>query len=214
MTESKTCAGCGREFSRPPGVRRAKWEARAFCSRACGARAPRKYRYDTPDEKACAHCGVTFRRPKTYNGGEWERRKYCSRECMGRAATERAWEGAELHECAICKVEYRCAPSETVWRRTCLRADCQSEYKRKVASLKVSATAKANYASGARTPNEGISRRERMLWPLLAPDGWLWRLRWTEADGPYELDFALLDLKLNVEIDGPEHGWTRRRPCR
>lgn len=64
---------------------------------------------------------------------------------------------------------------------------------------------KRDYAAGRRRKSEGKSRRERALWELLAPLGWCWQLRWTEAAGHFELDFAHIDDQLNVEVDGPEH---------
>jgi ribonuclease HI len=70
---------------------------------------------------------------------------------------------------------------------------------------------KADYASGKRKRIEGISPREKALWPFLVDQDWAWRLRWTDAWGTFELDFADPDRKLNVEIDGVEHREPRGR---
>lgn len=35
-------------------------------------------------------------------------------------------------------------------------------------------------------------------------------MRWTDAWGSFELDFAKPHEHLNVEIDGPEHAWGKR----
>lgn len=38
----------------------------------------------------------------------------------------------------------------------------------------------------------------------------MWRLRWEDSWGTFEIDFAHLDLRVAIEIDGPEH----RHPAR
>jgi very-short-patch-repair endonuclease len=50
-----------------------------------------------------------------------------------------------------------------------------------------------------------------MLCPLLLQKGWVYRLAWHDHWGGIELDFALIDKKLNVELDGSEHAITRVR---
>lgn len=66
------------------------------------------------------------------------------------------------------------------------------------------------YADGSRKAARGVSPREQILAPHLLPHGFGTRLRWFEGAMCFELDFAHIDRKLNVEIDGPEHRWPKR----
>jgi very-short-patch-repair endonuclease len=104
----------------------------------------------------------------------------------------------------MCEVEFRTTLSERQ-AVTCGSPECKRRYKREVASAKVAEAARRAYAEGTRKPARGISEREETLWPLLRGHGWRLRLRWTDETGSYELDFAQLEHRVNVEIDGPEH---------
>lgn len=94
---------------------------------------------------------------------------------------------------------------------TCGKDECRRRHRIEVQAPAQAAQMREDYASGKRKPSRGVSPREEALWPRLSALGWQWRLRWFDADGSFELDFALPDRKLNVEIDGPEHGHRRRR---
>lgn len=171
---------------------------------------PRKDRYVLSDTKVCKVCGKEFQRPANYKSHQWADRKYCGQVCNGRAKSERAWQERLPRTCPICKQEFRLSPSMAKILVTCGNEDCKRTYKRTVAAANLSATMRADYASGRRKPGKGISPRERALWPMLAEHGWVWQLRWYEWEACVEMDFALPERKVNVEIDGIEHGWARR----
>lgn len=163
------------------------------------------------DTKKCGICSREFSRLQSYSGPQWEARKYCSRECMGAAQREASLASADVKVCPICGAEFHCYPSQSHLRVTCGSRPCKREYRQTVTAAKISATARANYANGKRTPGKGVSAREVDLWPALREAGWSWRLKWTDAHGAFELDFSLPDRKLNVEIDGEEHFWPKGR---
>lgn len=211
MDEEKVCIVCAATFVRPQGMAAARWRARTCCSRECGARLPRKDRYVDPDTKPCEFCGVEFPRPRTYRGHQWADRKYCSRECAGKARTREAWDRRPVKTCPVCGVEFRVIPSQVDVLHTCGDQDCQRTYRRTVVARQISETHREAYRSGKRKPGRGISPRERALWPALAAEGWVWQLKWYEWDRCFEMDFAVPARKLNVEIDGEEHRYRRRR---
>lgn len=209
---TKACVVCGATFTKPGGMHPARWAARTCCSRACGSRLPRKERYVQPAEKDCAHCGCTFPRPANYRGHQWADRKYCSRACMGQAKREEAWAAQEERSCPICGVAYRRPAAEHALHGTCGDRDCKRTYARTIRSQRALATYRRRLKAGEIRPHRGRSKREMLLWPLLRDHGWLWQMRWFEGEHAcFELDFMLWDRKLNVEIDGPEHGWGKRR---
>lgn len=210
MTDTKICAGCGAAFERPRGVRPAVWNKRRYCSRACGAKhALRDVHVGLPEVKPCERCGEMFARPQNYTNMQWSERRYCSRRCMGRARSDAAYEERPARICAICQTEFRTNLPITQ-AATCGHPECQRRYKREVAGAKLSRRMKADYAAGRRMPSIGLSPRELALWPHLRDAGWVWGLRWVDASGEYQMDFARLDQRLNVELDGDEHRWGSR----
>lgn len=163
------------------------------------------------DIKTCPVCGKKFARPNNQHGTTWSRRKYCSQACNGRARSQAAWEKREARQCPICKVEFRPRPGDlTAGRVTCGDQRCKREYNLHHRAPKMAATMRADYASGKRKPGRGVSQRELMLWPLLKNHGFLWRLQWTDIWGTFEIDFASVERKLAIEIDGEEHGQGKR----
>lgn len=141
----------------------------------------------------------------------WEIRRFCSVECGNAAKREANAAARPSKPCAICGEPFSAPPSRLSRLSTCGKPECKSQYAKNVMAAKVSARATAAYASGSRVPTRGISQREAALWPLLRRHGWDWRHRWFDDWGCFEMDFADFARKINVEIDGPEHGWARRR---
>lgn len=160
------------------------------------------------EPKTCEFCGSEFSRPSNQRGQIWATRRFCSGRCARKARVVPIKEQRPSRECVICEREFRSAPSST--QATCGDLRCKQAYKRGIAAKRLSERMRADYASGKRTPAQGVSPREQLLWPHLRDRGWVWRLRWFDAWGCFELDFALPDRKLNVEIDGEEHGWKTR----
>lgn len=138
-------------------------------------------------------------------GGVWEARRFCSRDCYHAYRDKTA-----LRDHRVCPI---CGDGFIVRHKshnviTCGKEECRRRYRREVVTPKRVATARRQYASGEREP---AGKFERMLQPLLAEHGWVWNLRWFEPDSCFELDLALVERKLNVEVDGDEH---RRRKGR
>lgn len=130
---------------------------------------------------------------------------------MGRARTAAAEEGRVAMTCAICKVIVRIPPSQLAWRATCGTDECMSRYRSEVSGPKLGEIMREAYANGHRPKYGGTSPREIALWPLLQEHGWLYGLRFVAPSGSFELDFAHIERKLNVEIDGVEHREPRGR---
>jgi very-short-patch-repair endonuclease len=152
-------------------------------------------------------CGGEFRWPDNYSERQWRAQRYCGQACAGRAKTAATRKRSKPLPCPVCGTEFwakRGGP------RHCGAEGCAEGYK-KLVGPKLSKRMKADYAAGRRKKSPGISPRETTLWEHLRGHGWVWRLRWIEDEWEFELDFSLPDLKLNVEVDGAEHGWARRR---
>ena len=157
--------------------------------------------------KQCQHCGASFS-PKLGEGGRrWEARRYCSHECYQLANRGTNWKVRKLRKCPICGDEFR-REREDHNVVTCGKQICRVRYRTEVVAPKRAATMRASYASGSRQPS---GQYERMLWPLLSDKGWVRGLQWTDAVATFQLDFALLQTQLNVELDGPEHRQRRNR---
>jgi very-short-patch-repair endonuclease len=152
------------------------------------------------EPKNCEACGRSFGPGKGEGGERWRRRRYCSNACYQTANRGTNWKVRKVRQCLVCGDDFQ-REREDHNVVTCPKPECRAAY-RKVSGQRRSETMRQQYASGER---EVAGARERALWPLLSPHGWQWRLRWTDAVSPFELDFALMDLKLNIEIDGPEH---------
>lgn len=182
---------------------------RRYCSRACNRSAASRpvKRLNAPNEKLCQMCGVVFTRPTNQRGKIWASRKYCSVACVNKARSVKAWEALPVRTCPICETEFR-SPIRN--QATCGADECKQRYKREIAGPKVAAAAREAYAAGTRAPVHGVSVREELLRPSLEPLGWSWRLKWYDAWGCFEIDFALQDEKIGVEIDGVEHYHPKR----
>lgn len=168
--------------------------------------APRVFDYSA---KTCEHCGRTFERPPTQRGAQWAARRWCSRRCHQQARSREARARWEQHQCPICGKTYGVRPG---WPGvTCGKRACIDEWRRTIGAERQSERVKADYASGKRRRLSGFSPREQALWPFLSSHDWLWRLRWTDAVGSFELDFSHLAEKINVEIDGEAHRWPKQR---
>lgn len=204
--DTKICETCGREFSRPSWSSGQKWARQRFCGVTCANRASAASRRLKPETKHCETCGTEFPRPPRYPAKLWTSRRFCSQKCWAAAKSAAAKAQQRTVTCTICG---RTVRSRHPTQKTCGDDACKRAHRRLHAGPALSARLKADYASGARQPSDGVSVREKALWPLLAPQGWLWRLRWAEEGGTFELDFADMERKLNVEIDGPEHRWHR-----
>lgn len=160
--------------------------------------------------KTCDVCGREYGPSRTERPSQWARRSKCSQACSVRARSLKAWERRPERTCPICQETFRSSVN-VKYKATCGKRECRDRYRREIAAPRLAEQMRAAYASGARKPAKGVSPREQMLWAALRDAGWVWRLRWFDAFGCFELDFALPERKLNVEIDGEEHGWTRRR---
>jgi very-short-patch-repair endonuclease len=210
--DTKTCIACGAAFERPPRVVPSVWVKRKYCSKACGAKhAPRVSKSALPTVKTCETCGSTYERLPSYGNRQWRERKYCSRACMGVALAE-AYEAERVDlVCVVCGVVTRVKPADLASRVTCGAEACKATYRKEVTGPKIAAIMRAAYANGHRPKYGGTSPREIALWPLLAGHGWLYGLRFVAPCGSFELDFADIDRKLNVELDGVEHREPRGR---
>lgn len=209
--ESKECVTCGRAFARPLRCGPREWSTRRFCSVACSNRDPAKPRRSdraTPPTKVCAVCGQIFARSSSYPRKQWETKRYCSIQCAGTAQRQSTDLRRPPGPCPVCGQTFR---KRYEAQRTCGAVECRDEYRRTVTGPQASERIRADYAAGRRQPPEGKSRREKTLWEFLAPLGWAWQLRWTDERGHFELDFALIDERLNVEVDGVEHREPRGR---
>jgi len=153
------------------------------------------------DVKICEHCGREFTKPPHLSRPNWPKRRFCTAVCFHAAIANPA-------ECPICGTIFKRQSGQQV---TCKARECITRYRVEVAGPAASVRMREDYAAGKRKRAAGISPRELALWPALGALGWVWRLRWIELAMEFELDFSLPDRKLNVEIDGPEHRWVKRR---
>lgn len=210
MTETKVCDFCGSGFTRPKGLAFDTFARRRYCSRACNrSDASRPVtRLNAPDKKRCEMCGVIFTRPDNQRGKIWASRKYCSMLCVNKARSVKAWEARPERICPICNTIYRTSIGTQM---TCGEPVCIQRYKREIAGPKVAARAREAYAAGTRPRMTGVSVRELYLRPHLEPLGWQWRLKWYEGWGCFEMDFCLMEAKVNIELDGPEHYTPKNR---
>jgi very-short-patch-repair endonuclease len=208
--DTKICGNCGRDFSRPSSFSAHTWATTRYCSLACASRARgERLRVRGSETKPCEGCGAEMRWPTNYSARQWAAKRFCSRQCAGGAMRAATAERRGDRRCTICNSEIA---SRHPSAKTCGSPECRAEHRRTISGPAATVRMKADYASGKRKRVQGISPREKALWPLLGPQGWLWRLRWFEWDDlAFELDFANPDRKLNVEIDGVEHREPRGR---
>lgn len=210
MTDQKKCLLCGADFTRRDNEAKATFARRQYCSRACGAKVPRP-KLDLPASKDCEACGKTIFRPDGLRSRQWQERKYCDSTCAGVGLSRVKEEARPERRCPICREVFKTTLSQRK-RATCGREECKTEYKRTIAAAKVSRRMRAEYASGRRVPAKGISPREVILWGTMIEWGeWVSGLSWVDKDGAFQLDFACIGRKLNVELDGPEHYHPKRQ---
>lgn len=189
-------------FSRREGEVPSRWASRKYCTRSCGTRAarPGRLKYDR-SPKVCEECGKTFEAPPNQRGRTWGSRVLCSVDCVRARRRRLADSRRTVRTCPICGTKFKRA-REDHRVVTCGKTECQVRYRREIRGPEQSERMKRQYASGER---ELPGRRERELWPFLALHGWQWSLRWADTFGSFELDFAHMERRLNVEIDGREH---------
>jgi very-short-patch-repair endonuclease len=168
--------------------------------------APRLYDYSP---KHCENCGRLFERASNQRGARWAERRFCSYKCSKVAYSREMRSKRERKPCAICGEVFGVRPGHNLV--TCGKPECKIRYKREIAAKKQAETVRAQFASGARKPGRGYSVLEESLWEHLRKSGWVWRLKWKQDGGWVEMDLALMDRKLNVELDGREHRFMRRR---
>jgi very-short-patch-repair endonuclease len=165
-------------------------------------------------EKECQSCSRTFSRPTgDHRIGDalWEARRYCSRACASKGYSDAARAARPSKPCAICGEEFSAPQNRLDRLATCGKEECKRQYATEVMGRRVSERMVADYASGNRTPARGLSVREEALWPFLEGSAWMRRVRWSDANGRTEMDFADFGRRINVEIDGAEHAVARRR---
>lgn len=163
----------------------------------------------TLEPRKCERCGRYYSpKPGERSPKNWAKRRFCSHECYRAVMNGTGkWNVRAVRTCPICGEEFT-RLRETHNVVTCGKEECHVRYRREVAGPKRSATMRRQYASGERVPS-GAS--ERLLWPFLNSTEWIRGLQWTDSWGTFQLDFADLARKLNVELDGPDHKLSRRR---
>ena len=166
---------------------------------------------DLPSTKVCPICEEEFERPASYYNSAWASKRYCGPACAGEAK-RRKWRAKwPSKPCAICGEEFQARAADMRWRVTCGKPECRRRHRVEIQAPAQAEQMRKDYASGKRKPARGVSEREEVLWESLRGGGWYWRMRWFDDFGCFELDFCLLERKVNVEIDGPEHQHRRRR---
>lgn len=141
----------------------------------------------------------------------WIAQAHCSPTCAAKTRSDRARAAWPRLTCPMCDVEFRVRPGEVDKRVTCGASECMTRYVVEVKAPKISARVKAEHEAGVRHGLGGISPREIRLAEYLHPLGWVRNLRFIHGGDAFELDFALLPAMLNVELDGPEHRYAKRR---
>ena len=206
--DTKDCLNCGRSFERPLWANAPKWRTQKFCSLSC-ANSYNRRSVSVPASKTCPTCAGEFTRPASYTAKQWLAKIHCSRACHHEATRRATAERKGPRTCPICGEDFIWAYENQV---TCRSERCKAQWRQTVSGPAQGARMRADYAAGLRKRVDGLSPRERALWPLLRDHGWLWRLRWTDAAGGGELDFAHQGAMVNVEIDGVEHREPRKLP--
>jgi very-short-patch-repair endonuclease len=179
------------------------WAKKRFCTQKCSAKVPWR-RVDRP-AKICEECGSEY----WPHRGSYEKQRFCSRQCAKITYSREARAKWEQKPCAVCGEIFGVRPGWNV--ATCRKPECKTTYHQTVIASKLSERARADYASGKRKPARGYSETEELVWELLRKLGWVWRLKWKEDGGWVEMDLAHMDRKLNVELDGREHFFPKRK---
>lgn len=152
---------------------------------------------------------MLFERPSNQRGAQWNARRFCSMKCAQQAKSAASRAGWERRICPICATEYSVRPGHP--GVTCAKPECFAQWRRTIGGPLISERLKAEYASGRRKPARGYSLLEERVWEHLRSHGWVWRAKWRADCGWVEMDFADFNRKMNVELDGPEHGFVKRR---
>ncbi len=196
----RPCRHCGGLFPKP-GVKRPV--AQKFCSLEC-------HRADSLARRTfvCATCGEEF---SNYDKARTSRaprgRHYCSRQCAGLA---KRMEPPQIRPCQVCSKEFT---PKVSWEhkdrpvRFCSRK-CQSVWVQSNRTFVAFISVKER---------GGLPKDQFALWVALGgmDAGWypqFWMSSLGEIEGPihYQLDIADPVRKMNIEVDGPDHGVTRR----
>ena len=189
--DTKLCACCGKEFAKPATESRAMWENRhRFCSRSCARQGHEAWSK-----------GLT---------AEEDSRLAASREHKLQGHRDRGERVEKV--CPICQTAFECERSQTSLRVTCGDEACKTIYRKTVTGRKISEALRAGYAGG-RAPvgwtTRGPSEAEKALAAVLVPLGWTAEYRIKDHSHkrgqPAICDLALVESKLDVEVDGSSH---------
>ena len=186
--------------------------------------------------KLCAKCGVTFFKLPRHSAKTWETEvKYCQRACKTAAQTGapskkrgRKYPGNPARiPCRICgqPTPYFGTEKNKLWERVHCGAEACRQASLAIRNKRVSASKLASYRTGktkrCRTTWNAVARvspDEVRLREHLYPLGWVQQFKFvtgvTASSGMprcFWLDFALVDKKLCIEIDGSSHRlWPER----
>lgn len=187
------------------------------------------------ETKPCEVCGSVIVKPASCSKADWPKRRFCSRACKAESQRGKdAWnKGLEMpktaprHPCRICgqPTKYRASLTSITGMVHCDQPECV-EASRRLKNERIAARAVEMYATGKRPKVRHawdnvsrISREETMIAPWFTSQGWVAQHRVkTGASGnlpkQFDLDFALPDRKLFVEIDGSVHRLRKERDAR
>ena len=187
------------------------------------------------ETKPCEMCGAVIVKPASCSRADWPKRRFCSPTCKAESQRGKdAWnKGLELpktaprHPCRICgqPTKYRASLTTVTGMVRCDQPEC-IEASRRLKNERIAARAVEMYASGERRKLRNgwdnvsrISREETMIAPWFESQGWTAQHR-VKTSAPrgmpskFDLDFALPERKLFVEIDGSVHRLRKERDAR
>lgn len=188
--------------------------------------------------KNCLLCGSLFEKPKFCGMPEWiSRRKFCSPACkkeyqVGKGTKKKGTgkglgsQGGKMIPCRVCGENTRYAYSKNdpkVGKVHCGKVECR-EISASIKNERISETHKKQYKEGAReflidnwNSVKRVSNEELIVQDFMNKLGYvsqykiLTKLPNGEHPRCFWPDFALLDRKICVEIDGSSHEISGRK---
>lgn len=190
--------------------------------------------------KECLTCGTTFEKPLYCSVNEWNhKRKFCSKRCAydyphkkpspfkGKQSSKPSVK--QFVPCRICgePTKYPGSPkSKLIGKVRCEKPSC-IEASKELKNKNISEKAIEMYASGERVPStdgwsnvQRVSTEEKLISPWLESLGFtpqykfLTGVHTNKLPRMFRLDFALLQHKLYIEIDGSVHRLRKERDAR